>query len=82
MTVEIKWLDGTHDQAGSADEMIDLLGLKQMDQDVDIRTALAKRALFWGDVKIDPEAPAAEILDGLVKAGMLKWWNDDTGETA
>ena len=81
MAVEIAWVDGTHDVADSADAMLAKLGMKQMDTDVNIRTALAKRALFWGDVEIDPEAPAETILDGLVEAGMLKWWNDDNGET-
>lgn len=68
----ITWTDGTKDTAATADDMLERLGWKMMERDVDIRTALAKRALAWGNVVIDIEAPAMEILDGLVKAGMLK----------
>ena len=72
MTVSITWKDGTVDTAETADDILALLASKQMDRDVDIRTALAKRALYWGDVNIDPTDDALAILEGLVAAGMLK----------
>jgi len=72
MAVTIKWHDGQTDTAPDADAMLERLGRKQMDEDVDIRTALAKRALYWGNVNIDPTSDALTILKGMVEAGMLK----------
>ena len=68
----VTWFDGTKDEADTPDAMLARLARKQMDDSVDIRIALCKRAYFWGDVVIDPEAPALTILKGLKDAGMLK----------
>jgi len=71
--IEVTWHDGTVDTADDAEAMLEKLAAKQMDTKVDVRLALAKRALYWseGKVVIDPDADAIVILEGLAEAGML-----------
>lgn len=74
MHLQITWHDGATDVAPNADAMLLRLAGKQMDDDVDIARALAKRAFYWsnGDVSIDPESDdPMTILESMLAAGML-----------
>ena len=75
--VAVYWPDYTISRARNATKLLELLALKQWEEEVSVhrmKELLAERAWGWSNEIVDPQLPDEEFLKELGETGMVFVW--------